>query len=106
MGRRPKPGPRWHAFVLALTGAVILASFLLSATPEGVGLFGWELPYRCGVREILGFPCPGCGLTRSFVLTAHGHPIEATRVHPLGAAGWLAVAVQVPYRVWMLRRSR
>ncbi len=33
-----------------------------------------------------GLPCPGCGLTRSFVSLGHGHFWEALHWHPLGPA--------------------
>jgi len=92
--------------VLAVCLAIIGMSFVLGADERAVYFFGWELPYRCASREILGFACPGCGLTRAFVLTAHGSPGLATEVHPLGAFGWFALAAQIPWRGWKLfRRS-
>ena len=90
--------------ILAICSVIVLASLVLVADENAVWLFGWELPYRCVSREVLGFSCPGCGLTRAFVLTAHGSPILATEVHPLGAVGWLAIAVQIPWRVWRIAK--
>ncbi|MFH0800732.1 MAG: DUF2752 domain-containing protein [Pseudomonadota bacterium] len=45
----------------------------------------------CAARHFLGVPCPGCGLTRSFVAFVHGNLRASIDVHPLGAviAVWL-----------------
>lgn len=45
----------------------------------------------CAVRGFLGLPCPGCGLTRSFVALVHGDLRGSVGAHPLGAvvALWL-----------------
>ena len=48
-----------------LTAAVTAATVL---APESVE----SLPTACAFRRVTGLPCPGCGLTRSWVLTAHG----------------------------------
>lgn len=37
----------------------------------------------CPLRNILGLPCPTCGLTRSFKLFFTGHFYEAIIMHPL-----------------------
>lgn len=42
------------------------------------------MPSICPFFNITGIPCPGCGLTRSFVCLAHGHVREALLWHPLG----------------------
>ena len=49
------------------------------------------------------YGCFGCGLTRSFVHTAHLDLGEAFRLHPLGPVAFLAVAVQIPWRLRKLR---
>ena len=38
----------------------------------------------CGVRTFLGFECPGCGLTMSFVELMHGKIRSSINAHPLG----------------------
>ena len=37
----------------------------------------------CLFRRVTGLRCPGCGMTRSVSLMAHGHPVLATRRNPL-----------------------
>jgi polyferredoxin len=36
-----------------------------------------------------GHPCPTCGVTTSFVLAAHGRPVEAFANQPLGLVVFL-----------------
>lgn len=87
--------------------AVVLCAAVLSATPTEVSFFGFEVPVLCGFRRLTGFGCPGCGLTRSFVLLAHGQLLDAFRVNPIGPPTFLLVASQVPWRAWRLyRRAR
>lgn len=45
----------------------------------------------CSVRHFLGFDCPGCGLTRSFVELVHWRVRQSIDAHPLGVviALWL-----------------
>lgn len=64
-----------------LSGAVLAFSLMLPL-PRG-GSIG-ALPSICPFWNLTGHPCPGCGLTRSFVCLAHGHFVDAFRWHPLG----------------------
>lgn len=86
--------------VLAVALVVLLLAAALQVTPakDGVILLGWRLPEVCGSKRLLGVDCPGCGLTRSFVVGVRGDLAEATRLHPLGAVLLLFTAAQVPYR--------
>ncbi|TNM38439.1 DUF2752 domain-containing protein [Nocardioides albidus] len=55
-------------------------------------------PVVCPFRRLTGLPCPGCGLTRSWVYAAHGWWREAFTAHlfgPLLAAVVLVLAVAV-----------
>lgn len=51
------------------TGLLVAA-----AVTAGVSLLGHGL---CPSRELLGLPCPGCGLTRSILLILQGHFAES-----------------------------
>jgi hypothetical protein len=51
-------------------------------------------PVLCWFRALTGRPCPGCGITRSTFLAAHGRWSAAVREHPLGP---LVVAAGVAY---------
>lgn len=37
----------------------------------------------CLIRDITGFPCPGCGMTRALLAAIHCDMAEAFRMHPL-----------------------
>lgn len=93
--------------VLVIALLVLGLAALLQVTParDGVMLFGWRLPESCGTKRFLDIGCPGCGLTRSFVLGVRGDP-EAFRLHPLGPALLLLVVAQVPFRAARLLRAR
>ena len=43
----------------------------------------------CPFKFLTGFPCPGCGLTHSFVYISHGEFIEAFREHLFGPVLYL-----------------
>lgn len=66
-----------HAFSVI---AVVIAMIGLSNL-----LFG----KICALRMIAGIPCPGCGLTRAFLLLLQGKVKEATVIHPF----WLPVLI-------------
>ncbi len=40
--------------------------------------------HRCAFRELTGFPCPTCGMTRSLALAVRGKWVSAFRQHFLG----------------------
>jgi hypothetical protein len=75
------------AMFLLLSG-VFAASVLLPLPRGRSGQIG-RLPSICLFYHLTGLPCPGCGLTRSFVSLGHGHLLEALHWHPLGPAIFL-----------------
>lgn len=95
----------WILLVLAVL--VLAAAALLEVTPakDGVTLFGYRVPESCGAKRFFHSSCPGCGLTRSFVLAVHGEP-EAFRLHPAGPYLLLVLAAQIPFRLGRLLRAR
>ncbi|AKU18607.1 hypothetical protein VV02_03565 [Luteipulveratus mongoliensis] len=67
--------PAWLAggLVAAVSAAAVLPP---SAVQSG--------PTLCPFRRLTGLPCPTCGLTRSWVATAHGDLHTAFQEHILG----------------------
>jgi hypothetical protein len=56
-----------------------------------------------------GVPCPGCGLTTSFALMAHGHVVRAFGAHLMGPvlfAMTLALALYAPAAIVRARPLR
>lgn len=79
---------------------------MAAAIVAGVSLLGHGL---CPSRELLGLPCPGCGLTRSILLILRGRFAESWQLQPFGYA-WLALAMvfildryvfETRQRLWM-----
>ncbi|MBL8850825.1 MAG: DUF2752 domain-containing protein [Planctomycetaceae bacterium] len=97
----------YHRLILILAAGVLLAACVLQVRPdqrvELSLLPDWPFPEVCQSKRMLGWECPGCGLTRSFVHLAHGDIPASLAVHPLGWLIALFVALQFPYRVWALR---
>jgi Protein of unknown function (DUF2752) len=98
------PVQRLLGFVLA--GALATAVLLPPARVESG-------PVLCPFRLLTGLPCPTCGLTRSWVHTAHGDLAAAIADHPVGplvlllavvALGWLiATRGRAAYPPWLRR---
>lgn len=97
--------PHW-AF-LGLAVAVLLGSVLLEVrNHEQVVVPGVNvvLPGTCTFRKITGMPCPGCGLTRSFISMCHGWIREAWHYNAGGFFFFVVVVFQVPYRIYQIAR--
>jgi hypothetical protein len=76
------------ADVVAAGGvAGIGAAFLLS--PDHIE----DGPVLCPFRALTGLPCPGCGLTRSWVYAAHGWWRESFASNPFGLVVVAAVVL-------------
>lgn len=98
-------GPLW--WLLGLGGITAFAA-LRAWNPEHPGF------QVCVFRNLLDFPCPGCGLTRAMSHLAHGSVARAFELHPLGpllgleaAAGWVAWGVLGRARLegWVLAHA-
>jgi hypothetical protein len=100
----------YHWCVLLISVAVLAAAFAFSFhDTDSLQLPGTTvaLPSTCPSRLALGFECPGCGLTRSFVALANGDFRQSLYFNRIGWLVALAVVAQIPYRafaLWELRR--
>lgn len=70
----------WKNYRVGLLIALVVVAL---ATVLGRGV--------CFVKNFLGFPCPGCGLTRSFLLILQGKFLQAWELHPF-SYGWIVFA--------------
>jgi hypothetical protein len=76
--RRDRMMYEFPLFLLA--SGVIALSFLL---PTLQSRHAW-INIPCIFNKVTGLPCLACGLTRSFVFTAHGNLYRAFEMHLLG----------------------
>jgi len=103
------PARKRHWEMLGIATFVVVMAFALDVLPGGTrvafhGLHQWPLPQTCVFRTATGRNCAGCGLTRSFILLAHGHFRESVHMHRLGWLMALGFLVQFPYRLLSLWR--
>ncbi len=93
--------------IFVVCAIVLLLAFSFETTParDGITVFGARLPEVCGMKRMGWGECPGCGLTRSFVLGTRFKP-EAFTLHPAGPLLLLLVVGQIPYRGWRWYRHR
>jgi hypothetical protein len=61
--------------------ALFIASFFLNPLKYNLN--------RCGFKEMTGYSCPSCGLTRSFFSVSHLHIGDAFSFHLLGPVIYL-----------------
>jgi hypothetical protein len=84
---------------MAAAGGVVGFGVALALSPAGIE----HGPTICPFRLVTGLPCPGCGLTRSWVYGAHGDWAQSFAAHPFGlpllAALLLLAIVVVVFRV-------
>lgn len=91
---------RWG--FLGLASAPLVGAVLLN--------HGMALPFvSCPLRRLTGIPCPGCGLSRSFMAIARGDFDEALRMHLFGPVlfvGFILVIVLMAAELKTGRRLR
>jgi hypothetical protein len=116
-GRLPLPGlyasrgeVLLRGAVLALGAGILCAALVLKPAAPGAGrlrLGGFFLPETCALKATTGIPCPGCGLTRSWVSAVHGDAAGSLGHHPLG---WLvllyALAQGARHGAWLAAPRR
>jgi hypothetical protein len=97
---------RWHWTVLVVgVGVIVLAFSMRIVDGDHVALRilpQSPLPQLCMARAMFGISCPGCGLTRSFILLAEGRWHAAYVAHPMGWLLALLTLLQIPYRMTAL----
>ena len=57
-------------------------------------------------KYIAGVPCPGCGLTRSFISISSGQFARAWSFNPASFLMYAFMAGQIPWRLFQIWRVR
>lgn len=97
-----------RAWVAALPAAAVVGG---GATVYGIAL-AWSPasvvsgPGFCPFRQMTGWPCPGCGLTRSFVMLAHGDAAQAFSFNAFGPVFFAVGLVATVVAGWSLIARR
>jgi hypothetical protein len=105
-------GLMWmHALFFWMAVVVIGLSFVMRTEgPTSVYFPGTSvsLPELCSSKRMFGLPCPGCGLTRSFISISHGQLGRAWNFNPASFFLYAFVAIQIPWNAmqFLLIRSR
>lgn len=98
-----------HRLFLVLCFGALLIAAILGGLEACLPSFQMEdLPTACAFRRTTGTPCPGCGLTRSWVALGRGAGTESLAFHRLGWLVMLYVALQaLRHALWLwCRRCR
>lgn len=88
---------------IGLAPPVLVLAFLLPA-PHNHAIGG--LPSLCVFHNVTGYPCPGCGMTRSVVAFAHGLWAQSIFYHPLGPIAFAIIAGLTSYHFAKLLRPQ
>lgn len=99
-----------HAVLFSIGLVVIGMSFAMrSEGQRSVFLPGanYSLPELCAAKRLFNLPCPGCGLTRSFISISHGQLQRAWSFNPAGFLLYPFVFAQIPWNAmqfWLIRK--
>ena len=96
-----------HGLVLLGSLAILSLAGLLRVRGERevvLPVLNQPLPPICLARRLVGWDCPSCGLTRSFISLAHGDVLAAWRYNPAALLLFALVVAQIPYRCGQLWR--
>jgi hypothetical protein len=104
--RAPRTERISQAIVGVFLAAWIALGMVLTPSPTGTGTHTVLGLPPCGMLLATGRPCPTCGVTTSFVLAAHGRPIDAFTNQPFGLVVFLGVLAALCLTVVTLATGR
>jgi len=92
-----------HRLLFALCFGALLIAVILGGLEHLWPAFEMgDLPVACAFRRVTGTPCPGCGLTRSWVALGRGAVGESITFHRLGWVVMLYIAMQtIRHALWL-----
>ncbi|HVL39962.1 MAG TPA: DUF2752 domain-containing protein [Fimbriimonadaceae bacterium] len=96
-------------FWFLLWAAAVAVALFLQPDPRGHGTHTQLGLPPCPSMLLFAKPCPGCGMTTSFVAMTHLDFAAAWQAHPFGpplALGWTGTALLAGWCWWMRLRLR
>lgn len=76
-----------HIVIVLVCGFILFFAMALTPAEEGLPylrLAKIPMPHSCMFNNLTGYPCPGCGLSRSIVSAVHGELADSLAFHRLG----------------------
>lgn len=95
-----------HITYLVIILLFLFLPFLISYSPEQTTpptIHSIKLSPSCLSEVLFGTKCPGCGLTRSFVLLTHGHFKAAAEKHRLGPLLYIFFISLALFKIYCIR---
>jgi hypothetical protein len=93
--------------VLAATAWIVLGvAWTLEPSPEGLGTHEQLGMAPCGFHQMLGIPCPTCGMTTAFACLAHGDVAGALVSQPFALVLFALTAAAAVALMWSFVRGR
>jgi hypothetical protein len=85
----------WPSVLVLLASVSIAAAWTIAPTEDPTKLAIGAYPFggECGMKKMLGIPCPQCGMTRSWVYLVRGRVAEAFTFNAAGALLLLWIGV-------------
>ncbi len=84
----------WNTFLVVLAVAALTTALILQPRDgQWVYFMGEQVGEECAAITVTGYPCPQCGMTRSFVYGARLRLVEAFFFNPAGLALFLWIQV-------------
>jgi hypothetical protein len=79
----------------------------ISTVPHRLVIGSTAMPEICVLKQATGLPCPGCGLTRSWVALAQGDLSTSLGFHRFGWLVMIYAMLQVlRHGAWLLLQTR
>lgn len=97
-----------HLVIVLVCFGILLLAFLVSPVDSGsshLKLGRFPIPSTCSFNDLTGYPCPGCGLSRSMVAAVHGDFRGSFRFHRLGLVTVFYLSLQLIFQLGMVVSS-
>lgn len=91
-----------HVIVVMICLIILAGALTFTPVKSGLELMRIPVPHSCLFYNLIGIPCPGCGLTRSLVSAVHGDLAGSFSHHRLGMIVLAYVLLQLTCRLGVI----